>query len=622
LINHTNLQRISIVLLLLLLALLPFFEGGETSLGLFLIHSLTILLLCIFIFLYQRISIPHFLPYFLPFLLSSFVSALVAPYKYSAFLLLWDQIAAGLFAVAIFSIFMENKEHLNWLTFYAFLITSVEILVSVLFNNFSSRIRGSFVNPNDFATFTLLLIILGLFQFEHQTENRRKILIATLLIFLGISMALASSRSVFVAGSIFFLLYAWKKKPGNALAIGMTLIILFSSAFIFIRFQSFHDPWRYYRFKIWRHSLEAVLEDPYLGVGLNMLPYKAAKYNFPSDNELGRYARVAKSADNQYFQILAETGFLGLFTFLIGWAALYFALARLPNRFLQFRYSYLIISIICFFSLSLNNTAILFLFLFLVVFPILIDPGARPITISLNAPARIVAMISLFILFAFFVYLPYVADREFKAAFKSNDATLVQEHLENARLYNPFQPYYQFTLVSRIVDSKPELSVQKWLQLVSYLNDSIRLNRLEPDFYTYKAKIYRRLFELSGSQAYFTETVSNYQAAIDRSPYNVFLRTEYAYFLIWNGRVESATTELSKIISLEPAYLNARYLLAETKFKSGDVAGAQKELTEADNYYERYKTYTPGKNEGYIKALLRINPEKREEIRRLILNAS
>lgn len=559
--------------------------------------------------------------YFLPFLGSICVSALVAPYKYAAFLQFWDYICAGLFTVFIFSALKEAKTELDSFLFYAFLVGSVSTLISVFAGEPRLRISGSFANPNDFGAFSLLLMILGLFQFEHETDTRKKILISLLMIALSVCMALASSRSVFLAGGVFVAIYLWKRRPGRALAAGITAVLILCVALLVFRFWNLTDPFQYYRLKIWKHSLQGIVQDPYLGIGLNMLPYQASQYNFPADLELGRYARVAKTADNQYFQILAESGFLGLFTFIIGWIALFFALRRVPDRFLHFRYSFLTISIIGLFSLPLNNTSVLFLFLFLVLFPISVDPNSRPICITFKAWSRIAVAVILFLLFAFCVYFPFKADHEFKLAMKSTDIRTAEAHLQQAIHYNPYQPYFRFAFIKRVVEAKPEMEPGQWKNLVEAVNDSIRLNPLESDFYLYRAKMYRTLFDRTGDPAYFLAAISDYQATLDKSPYNVLVRGEFALFLSRTERLDAAESELSTAISMEPAYLGARYLLAEIQFRKGNLEAARKSLKDAEMYYHRYQNVKVREKEGYVRRLLQIKPEIRENVRRLILDA-
>jgi tetratricopeptide (TPR) repeat protein len=158
-------------------------------------------------------------------------------------------------------------------------------------------------------------------------------------------------------------------------------------------------------------------------------------------------------------------------------------------------------------------------------------------------------------------------------------------------------------------------------QLLQSLNESIRLNPLEADFYAYRAKIYRRMFEKTQKQSDLQEAILNYQTAIQHSPYNVFMRAEYAYLLTSIGRYDAAALELSRVIEMEPAYLSARYLLAETRFRSGDIVQARKDLEQADQFSEKFKNYRAPAGDHYTIGLLMIRPETQEQTRRLIIDA-
>lgn len=617
--NISIFKNLSFYTILVFFALFPFFEGGESAVGLFVFHCLVFIAFFLVIFVFSRFWIPRFLLYFLPFILALCASTAIAPYKYAAVLLLWDYVIAGIYAIVLFSMLHENRERLGRLTFLAFLICSAGILISLFLKTQHYRVTGTFVNPNDFATLALLMMILGLFQFEYESARNHKILIAVLLILLSICMSLAASRSVFVAALVFFVLYIWNRRPGKALTIGILIALLVGISLIYFRFSYFSDPYQYVRLKIWKHSLKGVLDDPYLGIGLNMLPYRAAKLNFPAEGEIGRYSRIAKSADNQYFQILAETGFLGFLTFLVGWIVFYFALRRTPSRFYCFRYCFIAVSIVALFSLPLNNTSVLFLFLFLTLFAISLDPNAKPICISLHAVRKIAWGTVAAILFTFLVLFPFMADREFKTAMSSTDRITGERHLQKAIQYNPYQPYYRFLPISKVITSQ-SLTTQQWLSVLDILNVAIRLNPLESDFPAYKAKVYRILFKKNGDPSDFQAAVISYQSAIGLSPYNVFLRAEYAFFLTQSGQLEPAINELSKMIEIEPAFLNARYLLARTQYQLGDKENAQKSLADAEKYYERYKNYQLPPTEAYTRNLIHIKPEIRKEVRDLISN--
>ena len=615
-------QTLPLYLILVILAFLPFFEGGETPIALFLIHSLCLLSLVALAVRHSRIWIPRFLILFVPFLLALLVSTLiVAPYKYAAVLHLLEYCMAAVFAIAICTALKEYQNEADRFAFLSFLILSVGTTLSLISTPlWGWRIQGSFVNPNDFASWSLLVILLGLFQLERQSKPVSKILVGGLLLLLSLAAAGASSRATFLAAAVFAGIYIWKRRPRPLLIASISLVLFLSAVLVSSRFSGI-DPYRYYRLRIWKHTLEGILQDPYLGIGLNMLPYKAYRLNFPADVEVGRFSRVAKSADNQYFQILAETGFLGLFTFLIGWFALLLSLRRNSNSFISLRYSYYVISILALFSLPLSNTGILFLFLYMILFPLVYDPLAKPIAIALKPLTKIVLTFAVALFFGVFVLALYLADREWTLALRSETPPLAEAHLRRAVALNPYQPYYRFVFIRQLIDANPTLDRAKWAALLQTIDESIQLNPLDGDFYAYRAKVYRNLLETTGSGSYFSLAVASYQTALDRSPHNVFLRAEFALFLKQKGRLDLAQAEVEKILDAEPAYLSARLLLAEIKWARQDSQGARSEFVKEEQQEKRFQVVAKTTGEGYIRKLLQVNSDSKEHVRKLIFGS-
>lgn len=584
---------------------------------------MALLLLLVALAMGPQLWIPWFLIYFIPFVVALLVSTLIAPYKYAAFLQLWDYLIAGIFSVGLFALLHRHKTELRSLPSLVFIIVGAGILITIVYSDLShlGRMNGSFVNANEFASFILLLLVIGVFQYEQESERSRKIGTACLLVVLGAVMALAASRMILLASVLFFAAYMWRRKPGHFIQITTGLVLALSAGALIYRFQNFPDPFQYYRFKIWQHSLTGILQNAYLGIGLNMLPYRAHQFIFPVDTDVGRYGRIAVSADNQYFQILAETGFLGFLTFLVAWTSLFFAFRQIPPRFLPFRYAFIIVAFISLFSVPLNNTAILFFFVFLLILPRAVAENSSTKNFSLNLPVRIVMSAVAILSFVFFVFFPYVADWQFRAAARSSDPMTADAHLQKALHYNPYQPYYTFAFLKRIVDAEPKIPPARWEALIASLDRSIQLNPIDSDFYVYKAKILRILGDSTGQQAYNSQAISAYLLAIYHSPYNVFLRIEFAYFASRTGRLEEAEAQLVKILEMEPAYLNARLLLAEVKYKMQDAPGSRMEFARAESDEKRYRAYRPIFNPKYIERLLHVNPTYKEEVKKLIFDA-
>lgn len=616
-------QRFSFVPIFILFTIFPFFEGLETPFGLILAHTLVLISILVVILSNRKIWLPPYLGRFLPFLLILMLSTFIAPYKYAAFLELWDYWIAAIFAILIYTIFKSNQDSLEDVALISFFVGTIATVLSVLFaQNPVIRWQGSFVSPIDFGIYCLLLFLLGLFCFERASSNILKVLISAFLIFLMIYIAMSSSRSVFLATFVMLVYYLWKKRASRLISMFLILALLGSAVLIYIRLFHFpSDPFRYYRLKIWKYSLQGILQDPYLGIGLNMLPYRAAQFNFPAEQEVGRFSRIATSADNQYLQILIETGFVGFFLFLIGWISLYFGLRKLPSRFLAFQGAYVVITIISFFTLPLMNTSILFLSIFLILFPLPFDPEAKSPSYSLGRIATGVLAICCIALILFAVYFPYRAHQEFQAYLNSRNAEQADKHLRAALKFNPYQPYSSFVPIRKIVDARLALKPDQWLSLAKRLDHLIELNPLEADFYVYKAKIFWVLLQDTKNPKYYQETVSNYQLATQYSPFNVFLRTEYAFFEEKLGHFERSETELREILRLEPAFLNARLLLAEVNFKQGKYEEAKKEFQEVEQLEKRYANLKYSINEPYVTKLITVDKAYKSELKTLILNA-
>jgi hypothetical protein len=404
------------------------------------------------------------------------------------------------------------------------------------------------------------------------------------------------------------------RRPGKAMTLLLLILLLTSGLIVALRFRLYNDPYQYYRLKIWMNSLRAVKEDPYLGIGLGMLEYRSNNFNFPAETEVGRYGRIARTADNQYVQILVETGFLGFFTYLLGWLALLVYLKNLSNRFFYLKLAWLILTVTGLFSLPLQNTSVLFLFLFLIVFSITADSEEQIVSIEFETPGRILVPIATFLLFAFCVYFPYRADHEFQLALTSVLPQDKERHLTNALRYNPYQPYYRFVFIRRIVDAKPPLDSSRWMSFSLLLDQAIALNPLEFEFYEYKARISRLLVERSRSLTDYSTAVSAYQSALDCNPFNVFLRLEFASFLFQLNRYDTAKPELEKILELEPAFLNARLLLTVILLETNHLDEAKIEYSRFLADQERLRneaTYPPS---DYVRLLLQVNPQQKQRV--------
>lgn len=608
-------------LFLLVLLLLPFFEGAESAFGLFLIHSLLLLLAGVLIWRHQRLLIPRFLIYFLPLLLAYSLSMLFAPYRYGAALECWDLCVAGIFAVVTLSTLREYEPVLPPMGRLAFYIISASLLVSLFLGQtfHGNRLSGTFVNPNDLGTFSLLVALAGFSLYEHEESSFRKNLLLILTITAGLCAVMSYSRSVFLASVLIFSYYLWRKRPGRTLAISMLALLILGGSFLAYRVFYQPDAFQYYRLRIWTNTLRAIKEDPYLGIGPNMLPYYASRISFPADVAVGRYARLATGADNQYLQCLAETGFVGFFCFLIGWIALYFIVRGSKSRSIFAHMAYLAVSVIAFFGLPFLNTSIVFLFLFLTIAPLTADPDQQ-IVVSFRPVVRWLLCVLLSCLFLIAVLIPYWADFEFRSAARAKTSEEARRHQTIATRLNPYQPYYTFHFMEPVINSRPNLDVSTWLNVLPTLDHLIRLNPLEPDFHVAKARVLRILYDKTGEVAYAIEVAAAYQEALDCAPTNVFLQGEFADFEEHLGHYNLAIATMQKVIELEPVFINAHYVLAELHFRVSDITSARRDFEEGKALEKRYSNYPLSPGDRYSKRLLSVDTSYRQKVEDLVFD--
>lgn len=599
-------------------ALFPFFEGGKTSTGLFYFHSITFFGLAAVALLYSRLWIPRFLNFFLPFVIVLTVSTVISPYKYASFLKLWDFLAAGAWAILLCTMVSEKKETFESNSVYIFVVGAISTIVAILVHYPSNdRVSATFLNPNEYGTFGLMLLCFGIFCYEQAIDRRRKIFLAVLLSVLLLSVALSFSRGILIASLSVAIIAFIQRKPGRIVKFFLISLLVLSAVLVALRFRYQDDPLKYHRWKIWKSSLKGISGDPYFGVGLGMLEYRARMFNFPSDSEIGRYGRIARSADSQYVEILAETGFLGFLAFLFGWFSLYFLLRKSSTRFFYMRLGWLIITLTCLFSVPLENTSVLYLLMFLLVFSFS-ETEKQFRLVTFERTGRILVPVGCFLIYVFGVLLPFQADKEFHRAMHSKTPEEADTHLANAVRYNPYQPYYKFVFIRRIVDARPAWQTQKWLNVVQLIDEAIQLNPLEYEFYLYRARTYRLLLEKDLNLGYYSSALSSYQTALDYNPHNVFLRLEYASFLYRLNRQGLAEMEVRKTLESEPAFLNARLFLTEVLLSKKSSEEARKEYSAFLNYNRRFRNEAINPSSSYIRSLLEVNEQKKKRVEDLL----
>lgn len=175
------------------------------------------------------------------------------------------------------------------------------------------RISASFVHPNDFGAFIIMVLPLTFGFFWPRLRKYKRIILAAVFL-LGLYCLLKTfSRGAWlgflVALVVFFLFYK-KKVILLLLAVIATTILIFPGglehlAALFV--QKHHTVWE--RTKLWQGTLNMIKEHPIIGFGINTFSKYFPQYK-PKDYPDIRYAH------NCYLQMWAEIGIIGLSIFI------------------------------------------------------------------------------------------------------------------------------------------------------------------------------------------------------------------------------------------------------------------------------------------------------------------
>lgn len=187
------------------------------------------------------------------------------------------------------------------------------------------RAKGTFFNPNFFASYQVVCLVLSFSILSHAEGHRRswreKLALGSSIASAIAALIWAQSRGALLAGVIVVTCigcYRYRK---------IFVLVLVSCALLVslvpnplrdrIAQGSSHDPFAYTRLEMWKDALHRIHDHPF-GVGIGMYKYGSFQYRFPLEQEVVRYGKRAESAHSGYLQVAVELGIVGLGLLLAG----------------------------------------------------------------------------------------------------------------------------------------------------------------------------------------------------------------------------------------------------------------------------------------------------------------
>jgi O-antigen ligase len=253
--------------------------------------------------------------------------------------------------VITYSIYYGNKFYLkiSLILLILFLFLETSYILYLFIENYSyesppGRLRvfqGLAYNQNIAALSILAKIPLVLFTYFISKKKTHKIILSLLLFISVFDILVIGTRSAIYGLIIYmiFITYLYWNKFGlkfKNISISTILLILISSFCIqnilytnskslkvIDRSQVILDYSTNYRLNLWEKSIEILMDNPLMGIGIGNWKIESIKY---AKDFITKY-EVPKHAHNDFLQIFAETGLVGgTFFLLVFISPLYFIL--------------------------------------------------------------------------------------------------------------------------------------------------------------------------------------------------------------------------------------------------------------------------------------------------------
>ena len=181
-----------------------------------------------------------------------------------------------------------------------------------------ARFEGTFAQPNPFAIYLTMLIIMGVALLPHLTP-KKKIGMTLLLVGCTICLYFTFTRSAWIAAlvGVFAVAILGRRRIMLAVMIGAVMISLLAVPTILQRFADLGNSTSAtgyasnslaWRFDYWNQVLPLANKDPITGIGLNMSSLATSQQKEPHNDFLRAYVETGVIGTLAYFALLISMG--------------------------------------------------------------------------------------------------------------------------------------------------------------------------------------------------------------------------------------------------------------------------------------------------------------------------
>lgn len=616
-------EAVVIGLLGVLLAFAPLFDGGTTHYPVLVVRLL--ILSAVFVWIVPQlrqgalvVDRCHLLPILALFQIWATLSMVWTPYKNpSVQWLLTLYCYAALFGVV--SQGVKTSSQISHLLLMFVGMGACEGLIGIVQYAWlaESRAKGTFFNPNFFATYqvAVLSVVFGMLSYSPWRELtvwRRGMLWGSGIISFT-AFIMAQSRGSVMALSLAAAFIGWirfGKKAVVILALLLIAVVLVPNPLRQRAIEvSAQDPYAFSRIEIWKSSMERVLDHPW-GMGLGMYKYASFQYRFPIESDIVRYGKRAESAHNGYLQIAVELGIAGLAMFLIGIGVWMREVVGVLRRTLSNSERGLVVGAAGAVVAILSHSMVDSVFHEPAVVISLIICGGLAIRfrftrntdmarwlmpVAYHPVRKAVLLVCACVLMVVMVQpaAGWYAFSRGEAAAKVGDGENSWYWHEWASRIEPGLTGYRDALARASVERFQQSGNPAWLlRAIEEERLASELNPLDGRFPYRLGTLLDQLAQQNvlpeQRELLRKQAMEAYEQGMKADPYSPLNYMGLATIVLIQGRVDQARTWLQQAIAYEPNYLPARIRLAELAFNAGDANRMHAELVAIESVKQRY----------------------------------
>jgi O-antigen ligase len=526
-----------------------------------------------------RGGVPLDFPVFL-FVLLSIVSTSWAAYPWAAYQLAMNILCVALcyFLLRCIGVQTDGAMEAKWLMAVVLLSGTLQLIYVVIQSYFLhvGRPAGTFDNPNFLADYLFFCVVISL-HFAAGDSSRgltaRKILFPAIAVLMGCGVYLTHSRAMaaVAVGTFLFLvlIHRGKRKYRYLLgAAGGTAALLMAVA---SRFSTAVDPYTLARLNIWKAAWKTALAHPF-GVGLGGYPFYWFRFRDPIENVPFRYWKTANTAHSQFFGILSELGFPGIFLALaVACPVIYLVWreSRREDRILPLCFIPLGAMIHAFFDVNLN--------VFAVALPVaacaalLANRNIRTVENKIHIPQVLRAGLAFIMLlcigYSAATFLGYSHYEKGMDLLKRGKTDLAFRDFSSARRFDPLSSSYPDAVSS--VYYRWFLQTRREEYLAVAVNMEQEAHAASPENPLHLSQVGFLLGELAKAvpgeedrRRYRSFALAALNDSLQKDPYSIIALKRLAEIHRGAGEEAEARVVLERLIATEPNFVRAYLMLA------------------------------------------------------------